>query len=313
LSDLLRERNNLEGAAEHLLTSKELGEQSALARWRFRWCITQARVQESQGELNRALVLLDEAKRHYVRGPVPDVRPITALKTRVWIRQGRLSEALGWAREQGLSPNDDLNFPHEFEHITLARILIAHFRNEGADTSIQHAIELLERLLKSAEEGNRIGSVIEILMLQALAFQAQNNKQHAHKSLERALRLAEPEGYVRIFVDEGLPIAQLLSEIIPRGIMTDYASELLAIIMEEKQEHRDRSDLHIVQPLIDPLSQREIDVLRLIAQGLSNQEISDRLFLALPTVKGYNHTIYNKLQVHRRTEAVARARELDLL
>ena len=95
--------------------------------------------------------------------------------------------------------------------------------------------------------------------------------------------------------------------------MTDYASKLLAIIMEEKQDHRDGSDFPIIQPLIEPLSQRELEVLRLVAQGLSNREISERLYLALPTVKGYNHTIYNKLQVHRRTEAVARARELDLL
>jgi LuxR family maltose regulon positive regulatory protein len=167
--------------------------------------------------------------------------------------------------------------------------------------------------LKSAKEGNRIGSVIEILVLQALAYEAQGNTQSALKSLERALTLAEPEGYVRIFVDEGLPIAQLLTEITSRGIMTGYTGKLLAILKEETRQRANSSDLPTIQPLIEPLSQRELEVLRLVAQGFSNREISERLFLALPTVKGYNRTIFNKLQVHRRTEAVARAREFDLL
>jgi LuxR family transcriptional regulator, maltose regulon positive regulatory protein len=313
LSDLLREQNDLEAAAEHLLRSEELGEQAALPRWRFRWCLVRARVQESLGDLDRALVLLNEAERHYVRGPVPDVRPITALKTRVWIRQGKLNEAKGWVREQGLSPDDDLSYLREFEYITLARVLIAQYRNEGADSSVHDAMGLLERLLKSAEEGSRIGSIIEILVLQALACEAQGNTQSALKSLERALTLAEPEGYVRIFVDEGIPIAKLLSEIASRGTMTDYTDKLLAIITKEMQERANKSNLPTVQPLIEPLSQREVEVLRLVVQGFSNREISERLFLALPTVKGYNRTIFNKLQVHRRTEAVARARELDLL
>jgi LuxR family transcriptional regulator, maltose regulon positive regulatory protein len=124
---------------------------------------------------------------------------------------------------------------------------------------------------------------------------------------------------------KGIPIAQLLSEIASRGIMTDYTGKLLAISMEETRERANKSDFPTVQPLIEPdvrparemlvepLSQRELEVLRLVAQGFSNREISERLFLALPTVKGYNRTIFNKLQVHRRTEAVVRARELDLL
>jgi LuxR family maltose regulon positive regulatory protein len=161
--------------------------------------------------------------------------------------------------------------------------------------------------------------------MQALAYEAQSNTPSALKSLERALTLAEPEGYVRIFVDEGIPIAQLLSKIASRGIMTGYIGKLLAIITEETRERANKSDFPTIQPLIEPavrpagemlvepLSQRELEVLQLVAQGFSNREISDRLFLALPTVKGYNRTIFGKLQVHRRTEAVARARELDLL
>jgi LuxR family maltose regulon positive regulatory protein len=135
-------------------------------------------------------------------------------------------------------------------------------------------------------------------------------------SLERALTLAEPEGYVRIFVDEGLPMARLLSEAAAHGVKPDYIGKLLAEFEAEKQKSEDKSYLPSVspaQPLIEPLSQRELEVLQLIAQGLSNREIGERLFLALDTIKGHNRRIYDKLQVQSRTEAIARARELGLL
>jgi LuxR family maltose regulon positive regulatory protein len=128
-----------------------------------------------------------------------------------------------------------------------------------------------------------------------------------------ALALAEPGGFIRTFVDEGLPMAQLLSEAAARGIMPDYSGKLLAIFQAEAQQSEAKSSLPTAQPLIEPLSERELNVLRLIAQGLSNHEISERLFLALSTVKGHNQKIFDKLQVQRRTEAVARARDLGLL
>jgi LuxR family maltose regulon positive regulatory protein len=127
--------------------------------------------------------------------------------------------------------------------------------------------------------------------------------------LTEALALAEPGGFLRIFVDEGLPMEQLLSEAATRGVMPDYIHKLLAAFESEKQT----TDVKFSQPLVEPLSQRELEVLQLIAQGLSNDEIGKRLFLALDTVKGHNRRIYDKLQVQRRTEAVARARKLGLL
>jgi LuxR family maltose regulon positive regulatory protein len=153
-------------------------------------------------------------------------------------------------------------------------------------------------------------------VLQALAHEVQGNYPPALVSLERALTLAEPEGYVRIFVDEGLPMARLLSEAAAHGVMPDYIGKLLAVFEAEKQKSEDKSYLPPVspaQPLIEPLSQRELEVLQLIAQGLSNREIGERLFLALDTIKGHNRRIYDKLQVQSRTEAIARARELGLL
>jgi LuxR family maltose regulon positive regulatory protein len=313
LSELQCEQGDLEVARQHLLRSKELGEHAALPELQYRSCLAEARIKEVQGDLGDALDLLDEAERQYIWTPLPDVRPVAALKTRIWIAQGRLSEALDWAREQGLSIHDELSYLREFEHITLARALIARYMSERADRYIHEAMELLGRLLQAAEEGGRIGSVIEILMLQALAHEAQGNNPTALLPLERALSLAEPEGYVRIFVDGGLPMAQLLSEAAGHGIMPDYTTRLLAAFEAEEQKSEDEPHLPPAQSLIEPLSHRELEVLRLIAQGLSNRQISQRLFLALSTVKGHNRIIFSKLMVGSRTEAVARARELGLL
>ena len=130
---------------------------------------------------------------------------------------------------------DDLSYLREFEHITLARILLARYKSDRADRSILEAIGLLERLLKAAEEGGRTGSAIEILVLQALAHQAQGDIPAALVPLHRALTLAEPEGYVRMFVDEGPPMAQLLREAAARGIMPDYTGKLLAAFEAEQQ------------------------------------------------------------------------------
>ena len=122
-----------------------------------------------------ALALLDEAERVYIRGPLPDVRPVAALKARVWLKQGRLAEAFRWAREQGLSVDDEIRYTREFEHITLARVLIAAGKSDREAGSLDEATRLLERLLQAAEAGRRMGSVIEILVVQALALQAQGN------------------------------------------------------------------------------------------------------------------------------------------
>jgi LuxR family maltose regulon positive regulatory protein len=155
--------------------------------------------------------------------------------------------------------------------------------------------------------------VIEILVLQAIAYHAQGDLPAALLPLQHALALAEPEGYVRIFLDEGSSMMQLLREASAHEIMPDYTDKLLAAFEAEKQKSEDEPDLPPAQPLIDPLSQRELEILQLIAQGLSNREIGERLFLALDTIKGHNRKIFGKLQVQSRTEAIARARELGLL
>jgi LuxR family maltose regulon positive regulatory protein len=283
LSELHREQGDLEAATQHLLRSKELGEHAAFLDTRHRWHVAMARIKQTQGDLDGALDLLHEAERQYIRGPDPDVRPISALKTRVWVGQGRLTEALGWTRELGLSVDDDLSYLREFEHITLARVLIARYKSEREERRLQEAMGLLERLLKAAEEGGRAGSVIEILVLQALAHQAEGDLPLALASLERALTLAEPEGYVRMFVDEGTPMAQLLFEAVARGIMPDYTGKLLVAFEAGEQRGKGKSLLPTSpspQPLTETLSQRELEVLRLLKSELSGPEIARELVIA---------------------------------
>ena len=292
--------------------SVEMGEQS-LPDWPCRWRLAQARLCASKGDLGAALELLEQARHLYIKTTAPDFQPIEALKARIHLRQGRLPEGLAWARERGLSADDDLSYVTEFEHVTLARVLIAQHRDDPRAGSIDPAIALLRRLLQAAETVRRMGSVIEILVTQALALQAQGDGARAIASLERALSLAEPEGYVRVFVDEGAPMARLLAEAATRGVMGDYAGKLIAAFQTVAPASTGESDPPRPPTLIEPLSARELEVLQLIAQGYSNRDIGARLFLAVNTVKGYNQKLFDKLQVQSRTEAIARARALGLL
>ena len=319
LSELLREQGDLDTAKAYLNKGKALGPQASLPGYGYFWCIAQARLQAVEGNLDSALDFLDEAERLYYKSPLPDIRPIPAMKARIWVRQGNLTAALGWARQQDLSIDDDLSYLHEYEHVTLARLLIAQGKRDHSTNPIHQAMDLLARLLNAAEAGERTGSVIEILVLQAIAHTTQSNTTQALIPLERALTLAEPEGYVRIFMDEGIPMATLLTEVAKQRIQPNYVGNLLTAFKTEAGpiNHTPLPVLPAVQPLteplVEPLSDRELEILKLIADGLSNREIGDRLFLALDTIKGHNRRIFGKLGVQRRTEAIARARELGLL
>ncbi len=313
ISELHCERGDLEDAAQDLLTCKKLGEQVELPDWQHRWYIAQARLHETKGDLDGALDLLEEAERRFVRTPVPIIRPIAALKTRIWIAQGKIAEALDWVRTRDLSVDDELSYLHEFEHMTLARILITQEKRSPANGSIHDAQELLERLLQAAEEDGRKGSVIEILVLQALAHDAQGNLPLALVSLERALTLAEPEGYVRIFVDEGEAMRSLIEKLSCNRDhpLSDYVDKLLAAFTQTVAVPK--SDLiHQKSDLIEPLSERELEVLKLLRSELSGPEISRQLIVSLNTFRTHTKSIFNKLGVKTRRAAVHRAEELDL-
>jgi LuxR family maltose regulon positive regulatory protein len=178
------------------------------------------------------------------------------------------------------------------------------------------ALALLEPVRQEVEAKGWEDERLKVLILQAVALQLHGAKDAAVQRLGDALALAEPGGFIRLFVDEGRPLAQLLAEAVTHRMRPAYTDRLVAAFAAEpslSSGEPPRRPVPPAQPLVEPLSQRELEVLHLIAQGLSNQEISERLFLALDTVKGHNQKIFGKLQVQRRTEAVARARELGLL
>ncbi|WP_312476188.1 LuxR C-terminal-related transcriptional regulator [Neobacillus sp.] len=311
MSELCREHDDLHAAAQHLLRSEEQGVHTGFPQYRYRWRVAMARIREAQGDLNGALELLREAEHLYVSDFFLDVRPVKALKTRVWVEQGRLDEALDWAREQGMSATDDLCYQREFEHITLARVLLLKYKRDRADRSMHEATGFLERLLQAAEEGGRTGSVIEILVVQAIALHMQGDIPAALVPLERALTLAEPEGYVRIFVDEDRPMVSLLEAALKQGIAPNYVRCLLKTF--GKAEGRSTGKQVVTDPLIEPLSERERDVLRLLGTDLSGPDIARELMVSLNTLRTHTKNIYDKLQVNNRRAAVRRSKELDLL
>jgi LuxR family transcriptional regulator, maltose regulon positive regulatory protein len=321
MSDLHCEYNDLKTANQHLLSSQALGELAGLPQNPYRWCAAMAQIRVAQGDLNGALDLLDQAERLYDSNFSPNVRPIATRKVRVWVAQGRLGEALGWAREQGLSVENELSYLHEFDHITLARVLLACYLSDHSNSSISEVMGLLERLLKAAEERGGKGSVIEILVLQAIAYHAQGNLPAALVSLQQVLALAEPEGYVRIFLDEGPNMLQLLreaaaSEIMPRQGLPTYTDKLLVAFEAEHKRSADESPYptpSASQPLIEPLSQRELEVLRLLKTELSGPEIAHELVISLSTVRTHTKSIYSKLNANNRRAAVKRAEDLHLI
>jgi LuxR family maltose regulon positive regulatory protein len=298
LAGVLLERDDLAGAAELLAASRRLGEHNGLPQNPYRWRVALARLREAEGDLDSALELLDEAERVYAGDFSPNVRPVPAVRASLRIRRGELTQADAWAREQRLAADDDLSYLREYEHITLARLLLAQ-------QSPDEAVPLLERLQAAAEDGERGASVIEVLVLLALARQSQRELPAALGALDRAVALAQPEGFVRLFADEGPPMAALLKGLTRQASAHDYARRLLGAMTNDKP--RDQ------QGLVEPLSDRELDVLRLLATDLDGPDIARQLFVSLNTMRTHTKNIYAKLGVTSRRAAVSQAQALHLL
>jgi len=326
LSEVRYEQGDLAAASQLLLSGETLRQQASLSGVAYLWWVVQARVKAAEGDFETALDQLHEAERLYAQTPipVPDVRPTEALRVRWWLRQGRLAEALGWVRDCGLSVADPPSYLHEYEHLTLAKVAITQYRRNGTDGGVRQVIGLLTRLLTAAEAQERTASIIKILVVLALARAAQGDlpaamvkdRPSAIASLERALILAEPEGHVRIFVEHGTPMEPLLREVMARGITPTYIQQLLAALETwgcPQAEAPTAAGDPAPQPLFDPLSQRELEVLRLLNTELSGPEIARELVVALSTVRTHTKRIYRKLNVTNRRAAVKRATELELI
>lgn len=307
LSELYYERNELDSAMRHLQQSQALGELAGMPQNPYRQRVAMARIQVAKGDTEGAIELLNDAERVFTNDLFPNIRPIPALKARIWTAHGNLRNALDWAQDQRISTADKLSYLHEFEHITLARILLAQAVLDRSASSASEAITLLERLLQAAEDGNRTGSVIEILILLALAHQAHGKTADALESLQRALILAEPERYVRVFLDEGQPMVALLEKAAKHANTTSYARQLLRSFdtLIEKPTGR--------QSLIEPLSDRELEVLRLLETDLDGPDLARTLTVSLNTLRTHTKNIYAKLGVNSRRAALRRAEELGLL
>jgi LuxR family transcriptional regulator, maltose regulon positive regulatory protein len=321
LGKVYREWNRLDEATQHLEEALHLGRRSGLEGIVVDGAITLALVQMAQGA--DAHTTLHEAQTIVAnwQEPLMDLR-LAAFAARLWLAQGDLSKATTWAgdfwreyedRQAGQSEH------FEIEYTLLARIWLAQDKAEEARS-------LLDRLLQPAETAGRKGRVIEILTLQALAWQADGESDHAVETLTRALTLAQPQSYVRTFADEGRPLGELLARVALMDTeISSYAAQLLAAFdaaetavastpgpsSAEKASTSVPADL--AQWLAEPLSERELEVLTLVAQGLTNREVSQRLVVSIATVKKHMENIHGKLYVNNRTQAVARARELGVL
>ena len=307
IAEVLLERDDLAAATEHLTISERLGDHNGLAQNPYRWRVVTARLREVQGDLDVALELLDEAVRVYAGDFSPNVRPVPAVRARLQLRRGELRHASAWAREQPLSAGDELSYLREYEHLTLARLLLARYHAERDDTALDEALSLLGRLLPAAIQGGRGGSVIEVLVVQALAHRAQRDVPAALVALKRAVTLAEPEGYVRVFADEGPPMAGLLKTLSEREAARGYVRRVLTAAIGAEHRPADAT------ALVEPLSARELDVLRLLGTDLSGPDIARELFVSLNTLRTHTRNIYSKLDVTSRRAAVRQAHELKLL
>jgi LuxR family maltose regulon positive regulatory protein len=303
--DLLREWNNLDAAEHNLSQGIEKIKwiiDAEVITWGYR---AFADLRQAQGDLHGALETIEAflqlaRQRHFA---FRFITVGTTTQVELWIKQGNLKAAAGWARACGLSADDELSYPRREEHLTLARVFMAQSR-------LEEALKLLGRLMASAEAGEQMWGLIRVSVLQALTLQTQGDLGRAMAALGRALSLAEPEGYVRAFVDEGAPMAALLREAAARGLYPQYAAKLLAAFPDFRSQSATR---HLEPIIADSLSKRELAVLQLIAAGRSSPEIADALGIGVSTVRTHIKNIYGKLDAHSRDQVIVRARALRLL
>ena len=317
LGDLLRERSELDAAERYLVQGmvmvKEAVTVEPLAA--IVGYTALARLEQVRGNTREALATLDglvqlAEQRHFAQYLMTQE---AAVRARLELAQGNVAAAIHWANTSGLSAGDEyLPYLREGEYLALARVLIVQGRDDPASSFLQDVLHLLDRLLQDAEAKARLGSVLEILVLRALALEAQGHQTTALSTLERALVLAAPEGYIRLFVDEGEPMLALLRQAYARGIVSDYVATLLAAFGEQHVPALPPPSPR-TWSLAEPLTEREREVLRLLLAGASNHEIAHRLVVSVNTVKRHVYNLSGKLGVQSRTQAIARARTLNIL
>lgn len=313
IGDLLREWNDLEAAERDISHGIELCKQLGQADVLAEAYVMRVRLELAQGKLDQVPGSLQQVAgiTHRV-----NIDPWIAswaddCRLDLWLRTGDERAVDRWLEQNGPRLDADLDYQRDLDHLQLARVLIARcdVQTEGPDPRVWR---LLDRLLDASLRAGWIQKEISIHILRSLAFRSAGNREQALEEVERALVLAEPGGYVRIFCDGGDPMADLLRQAFQRGLAVSYVGHLFAAF-EGQSDVEQRVASTAVEPLLEPLTEREMEVLVLVAEGLSNREIGERLYITRGTVKAHTSNIYSKLGVQNRTQAVARARSLGLL
>jgi len=337
LGELACEWNDLEQARRDVHDGMELCTQLGHVDWMAEAYVALARVQLALGDFAGVKDTLQRADRlsRETRLDPWAVCWLDDCRLRLWLSVKKLDEATRWAKASGLKVDGELNYHHDLHHINLARVLVAQGMRRPSGPHLDEALDLLARLLQAAESAGWVHEAIKIFILRALALRAAGDGaaesagwvheaikifilralalraagdgEEASAALAQALKLAEPGGYVRTFVDEGAPMGKLLRQAIAQGIAVDYVSKLLAALENEMKDERRMTEL------IEPLSERELEVLRFLTTHLSSTEIAEELFISVSTVRSHIKSIYSKLNVHSRKDAIQRTQELELL
>jgi LuxR family maltose regulon positive regulatory protein len=312
LAELHREWNELEDAERQLAPAFQAAEQGHYFGDLTIAHIIQAQILRAKGQIDEALATLRQAKNSLSASPI--VPWLQAVEARLWLAQGNLAAARAWAARSGLPSSDPEGYIHlPGEHTTLVRLWLAEEKFEAAT-------DLLHRMATTFMRDHRNGRLVEVLMLQALTLFAQGKRDQVLGPLAQALGLGQKGGFVRLFVDEGPAMSQLLQQSRARldTSLQPYVDRLLTASGELQTGSVSRATTSPLvnrqtKTLIEPLSDRELEVLHLIAAGLSNQEIADQLIIAEGTVKKHIHNIFGKLDVRRRSQAILRATDLGLI